>query len=188
MIYNDAQIHKWAAAGGVTPFDGACINPASIDLKLGGSYRVAEQTAARYQAVGYDVSTGIEERVLIDECEWSELKTIQDSGLFLFPGDFVLCHSLEVVSLPDNLVGKLFLKSSDGRRGIEHLHRLYYPGFSGALTFEIYNHWPGNIRLFAGECLLQMTLEECLAVTTSYRHTGRYQHQRGPTPQKEGRR
>jgi len=187
MIYNDAQIHKWATTGGVTPFDEACINPASIDLRLGNMYRVPEKKSYREFIKDFN-SLWSARMINHDEYEWSEPKTIPDIGLFLFPGDFVLCHSFEVVSLPDNLVGKLFLKSSAGRRGLEHLHAGYIdPGFSGQLTFEIYNHWPGNIRLFAGECLLQMTLEECLAVTTSYRHTGRYQHQRGPTPQREGK-
>jgi deoxycytidine triphosphate deaminase len=37
MIWNDKKILEWAQAGGVTPFDAACVNPASLDLRLGNT-------------------------------------------------------------------------------------------------------------------------------------------------------
>ena len=39
MIWNDERIAQWASNGGVTPFDAACVNPASLDLRLGDEIR-----------------------------------------------------------------------------------------------------------------------------------------------------
>lgn len=159
MISPDYQIHYWARNHGITPFDEACVNPASIDLRLGDEYRVPEGET------------------------WSEPQTIPRSGLHLLPGSFILCHTLETVKIPNNLVGKLFLKSSAGRRGLEHLHAGYIdPGFEGQLTLELINHWPGTRVLMPGERLLQLTLEECQPCSTPYGEKGRYQHQTGATP------
>ena len=40
------------------------------------------------------------------------------------PGDFILCHSLETVRIPDTACAFLYSKSSMGRIGLEHAHCL----------------------------------------------------------------
>ncbi len=164
MIFNDRQLIVWASSGGVTPFDPDLVNPASLDLRLGQFYRKPIFKTDRYQ--------------------WSDEILIPKIGLALYPDDFLLCHSLETTSIPTNAVAKLFLKSSAGRKGIEHLHAGYGdPGFIGQWTFELKSHWLAKIILRTGDRLMQITLEECTGhAARPYGKTGHYQNQTGAQP------
>lgn len=164
MIWADHQIYSWARSGGLTPFDPSCINPASIDLRLGDTYR--EPVLSK--DFGYI---------------WGDEQYIPDEGLALTPGCFVLCCSLEYTSIPNNAAAKLFLKSTTGRSGIEHLHAGFGdPGFEGNWTFELTNHWPGPVYVYSGQRLFQLTLESLESQPTeTYAKTGRYFKQTGVT-------
>ncbi len=157
MFWNDLRLTSWASEN-VTPFDPALINPASIDLRLG-------------EFVRYPTALG-----------WGVKSAIDDEGLTLGPGQFVLLHTLEVTAIPTNAAALLFLKSSTGRRGLEHLHAGYGdPGFCGQWTLEVINHWPYPQTIFPGERLFQLCLVDCAIPAASYGKVGHYQHQRGPT-------
>lgn len=159
----------------ITPFEPSLVGPASIDLRLGSYIRYAKNPL-----FPIDKNTNPEDI-------WS--LPIDFIHFILDPGDIVLCHSLENVSIPDYLCSKLFLTSSAGRLGIEHLHAGFGdPGFIGQWTFELYNPTKRKIRLVAGEIYCQMTLE-CLDIETdlSYRDTGRYNGQLGATTHRKKR-
>ncbi len=209
MIYTDRELRVWAEGGGVSPFDDTCVNPASIDLRLGGFYREPVKPLDKYRTClfkemndllslslyrdenwhktqGMSQMVDLVKRFSIPDVEmfkWSEQRPIPQDGLRLSRFDFILCHSLEVTKIPLNAVAKLFLKSSAGRRGIEHLHAGYGdPGFEGQWTFELFSHWPGDIVIKPGDRLLQITLEECSGVVeVPYGKTGHYQAQEGAT-------
>lgn len=159
MFWSDRRIHQWAMGGGVRPLDGALINPASIDLRLGPLYRVPQEDG------------------------WSEPREIPETGLELVDGDFVLMHTLEYVTMPDSAVGLLCLKSSTGRKGLEHLHAGYIdPGFRGEITLEVVCHWPYGRVVHVGERFCQLVLACVGAVDNLYGAVGHYQGQVGPTP------
>jgi len=157
MIWNDVALHEWADNGGVEPYNLENINPASIDLSWSGKYCVA----------GFSAWGDIEEVDQID----------------LQPGYFYLLDTAEYITMPPDCVGKLFLKSSAGRMGIEHLHAGYIdPGFEGTLTLEIEIRvrWP--ITIYRGTRLVQLTVEEMIdEPVTSYKDIGRYCGQNIPT-------
>lgn len=161
MIWPDWKIREWAESGGVEPFDPDCINPASIDLKI--SHKI------RYPNKLRNV--------------WGDIKTVDD--IVFAKGDFLLCSTVEFIKMPVDAIGMLFLKSTWGRKGIEHLHAGYVdPGFHGDLTLELQNIWPGEIRIKSGTCVLQLVLCQLLVdCKKDYSKTGHYQNQRGPTPQ-----
>lgn len=162
MVYSDQMIFEWVTGGGVREYDINLINPASIDLRLGKTYRHPE--------------------LLSNDYHWSEPITIPEEGLLVRKNDFILCHTIEWISMPIDAVGKLFLKSTTGRRGLEHLHAGYIdPGFEGILTLELYSHWPGSIILRPYERLVQLTVESCGEVSEEYKVKGHYQYQTGPT-------
>ena len=169
MIWNDTKLRQAcnAARPLVAPFDAACINPASIDLRLGCEFR-------RWVWPG----------------EWGpqELAPMVTS-IFMNPGEFVLCCSLETVTIPLHACAQLFSKSSTGRRGIEHLHAGWIdPGFCGQLTWELKNVTPHTAVLTVGARLMQMVVAELIApAAVSYAETGRYQNQTGATPAREVR-
>lgn len=165
MIWHDAKLIEACERGMVTPFDAALVNPASIDLRLGGDFR-------RWIGDG-----------------WGQQVSAPNGGTIeMDPGEFLLCCSLETVCVPAEACAALFSKSSTGRRGIEHLHAGWIdPGFNGQLTWELKNVTPSTAKLIVGAPLMQMVLYGLTATPLrTYAQTGRYQHQTGATPAREG--
>jgi len=120
MIWNDERLYEQCTAYGaalVTPFDSACINPASIDLRLGASYRLPHpmwQSSTRIMAG--DPAHVATLPTWGDEC------IMPPEGLVIYPGQFILCCSMETVCIPNDAAAVLMSKSSMGRTGLEHLH------------------------------------------------------------------
>lgn len=96
----------------------------------------------------------------------------------IYPGEFVLAHSLESFNIPSNLTGLLFCKSSYARLGMNMAPTVLKSGWSGQLVLEIYN-----------QTKVPMTIYEGCGIGTIYfaEHTesslnpydGKYQHQEG---------
>jgi deoxycytidine triphosphate deaminase len=190
----------------VSPFEAALINPASVDLRLGNQLRRVHPLWAHLSPATLDdmcngkVLPYYAENLMTSEevaayraggCaidalpKWGEVETFTTA--WLMPGEFVLCSSLETVTVPDDAVALLFSKSSTGRIGLEHLHAgLGDPGFVGAWTWELHNVAPWPIRLEAGKRLMQhIFIRLDAAPLQTYATTGRYQGQQGPTPARE---
>lgn len=160
MIWNDA----WLLRRGeklVSPFDPALVNPASIDLRLGCEYR-------RWGLTGWGP-------------QWT---AEMGANIYMYPGEFLLCCSLETVNIPLHACAALYSKSSTGRRGIEHLHAGWIdPGFCGQLTWELKNVTPATAVLTVGAPLMQMVVTELVEpAAAGYAVRGRYQGQTGATP------
>jgi deoxycytidine triphosphate deaminase len=159
MIWNDKRIIQWAEKGGITPYNPKRVNPASIDLCLG-------------EYVRYPTRDG-----------WSPPYKIHPRvGLCIEAGEFVLLHSMETTKIPDDAIALLFLKSSTGRKGLEHLHAGYGDSsFNGQWTFEIINHWPFPQFIYVSQPLFQLVLCDTEKALTPYTLTGHYQNQTGAT-------
>ncbi|MGD9702012.1 MAG: dCTP deaminase [Acidimicrobiia bacterium] len=98
MILSDRTLREAIAAGRIViePLDESCIQPSSIDLKVGNLFRVFRN----HTAAVIDVKLDLE--------ELTELISIPEDGVFmLHPGEFVLGSTLERVSVPDDLVGRV---------------------------------------------------------------------------------
>lgn len=159
MVLNDSLIHRYCIEGMVKPYEPKMVNPASLDLRWSGKYRLA--TPAGWGGV----------------TEVDELK--------LQPGDFVLVDTLEYVTMPLNLCGNLMLKSSRGREGLEHLHAGFFdPGFSGTATLELINVAPWPVVIKKGQPIVQLVFMECYPPAVGYDKTGRYNGQAEPQPAK----
>lgn len=175
MILPDHELREWASRN-VTPYDPELINPASIDLRLGNRIRVPHSRWSNLHLL-WDTHP--------DETKhwpkWSE--PIEFSRYWMPPGDFVLCHSLEHTTLEPSQVAVLYLKSSLGRIGLEHLHSGFGdPSFSGQWTWELKNVAPWPIELVAGQRLMQLKIMRLSSPPErDYNQTGRYQGQTGPT-------
>jgi deoxycytidine triphosphate deaminase len=191
----------------VSPFEAALINPASVDLRLGNQLRRVHplwshlspsnlrdlcegETTLPYRTHHLLTEAEMELYVASDSNfdalpKWGEVETFAET--WLMPGGFVLCSSLETVTVPDDAVALLFSKSSTGRNGLEHLHAgLGDPGFVGTWTWELHNVAPWPIRLEAGKRLMQhIFIRLDAAPLRTYAATGRYQGQQGPTPARE---
>jgi dCTP deaminase len=174
MIWNDRMITQWAQAGGVTPFDAALVNPASLDLRLGNLIREPRQY---WQTKS--VGIAIDKRTPSSDL-WTSAFPFTD--YVLLPGHCVLCHSAEYIRMPRNAAGMLASKSSTGRMLLEHFHSGFFdPSFEGEATLELKNDGPWEIILRPGDLWVQLVLMTMAEEPErDYSITGRYNGQTGP--------
>jgi len=133
MVLSDRTIKDEMARGRIIiePLIPGCIQPASVDLHLDKKLLVFKPE--RHPAY-IDVRRSLDhlnELVELDE----------DNAFFLNPGEFVLVSTLESITLPDDVVGRLEGKSSLGRIGLLIHSTAGYvdPGWQGHLTIELSN-------------------------------------------------
>ena len=133
MVLSDRTIKEEIAKGRIIiePLIPDCIQPASVDLHLDKKLLVFKPQ--RHPAY-IDVRRSLDhlnELVELDE----------DDAFFLGPGEFVLVSTLESITLPDDVVGRLEGKSSLGRIGLLIHSTAGYvdPGWQGNLTIELSN-------------------------------------------------
>ncbi|PVX31976.1 dCTP deaminase [Pasteurella langaaensis DSM 22999] len=137
----DTDIEKHLDSGiiSISPRpDNSKINGATIDLRLGNSFRVFREHSAPYIDVSgprEEVSAQLE-RVMSDEIIIGD-----NEPFFLHPGALALATTLESVKLPANIIGWLDGRSSLARLGLMvHVtaHRID-PGWEGKIVLEFYN-------------------------------------------------
>ena len=181
MLLSDRDIRAELAAGRVVldPFDAGMVQPSSVDVRLDKYFRVFENH--RYP----HIDPADEQPDLTRMVEPAD-----DEPFILHPGEFVLASTYEVVTLPDDVAGRLEGKSSLGRLGLltHSTAGFIDPGFSGHVTLELSNVATLPIKLWPGMkigqlCLIRLSspAEEPYGSST---HGSRYQGQRGPTASK----
>ena len=179
MLLSDRDIRAEVESGrlAVEPWDGALVQPSSVDVRLDRFFRVFNNS--RYTHI--DPSVQQDELTALVEPEGEE-------PFVLHPGEFVLGSTLEVVTLPDDLAGRLEGKSSLGRLGLltHSTAGFIDPGFTGHITLELSNVanlpitlWPG--MKIGQVCVLRLTSPAEHPYGSSV-YGSRYQGQRGPTP------
>ncbi|HEX4109657.1 MAG TPA: dCTP deaminase [Solirubrobacteraceae bacterium] len=149
-VLSDGTIQRLVDEGRIVidPWDPALVQPASVDVRLGPSFRVFHN---------YRVST-IDLRNPPDRL--TEQVTIeQDEPFVIHPGEFCLGRTLERVELPDDIVARVEGKSSLGRLGlIVHATAGFCdPGWKGTLTLEFNNLTRVPIRLYCGLPIAQLS-------------------------------
>ena len=149
-VLSDATIRELIESGRIVidPFDPAMVQPASVDIRLGGSFRVFHN----HRIKSIDLSDP--PRDLTEHVE------IPDGGEFVIhPGEFVLGRTVELLELPDDIVSRIEGKSSIGRMGlVVHATAGFVdPGFRGTLTLEITNFNSVPIVLRPGLPIAQLS-------------------------------
>lgn len=179
MILSDRSIKEQIAAGRIVidPFDSGFVQPSSVDLRLDRRFLVFRNTRRAY----LDVKQPADD--LMERVEPGEGEPI-----VLHPSEFVLGSTVEVVTIPDDLVGRLEGRSSVGRLGIVIHSTAGYidPGFSGQITLEIANLSNLPVLLYPGMRIAQISFSRMTtAAETPYGQRGlgsKYQGQGAPTP------
>jgi dCTP deaminase len=127
-----------------------CIQVASVDLRLGNTFRVFQKTED-----------------IIDVVETTDYKQatkelIKESVL-LSPGETILGVTREKITLPDNICGWLEGRSRFARLGLLiHISAgLIQPGVSNHQVLEITNLGPSVLKLHAGEKICQLAFQRC---------------------------
>ena len=92
------------------------------------------------------------------------------------PFSFGLGTSLELISMPANIMGLCDGKSTYARCGIIINVTPIEPGWSGYLTMHIANPTPFPVRIYANEGIVQIMLYQ-LSSDVNQAYTGLYQNQ-----------
>ena len=181
MLLSDRDIRAEIEGGRVKvePFSEKMIQPSSVDVRLDRFFRVFENH--KYSVI----DPSIEQSELT-----REVAVNPDEHFILHPGEFVLASTYEVISLPDDIAGRLEGKSSLGRLGLltHSTAGFIDPGFSGHITLELSNVANLPVKLFPGMKIGQLCLIKLSSAAEhpygSQVYGSRYQGQRGPTPSK----
>ena len=132
MLLSDRDIRAQIDSGRVKvePYVPELIQPSSVDVRLDRYFRVFENHKYPH------IDPAVEQPDLTRLVE-----TEGDGAFILHPGEFVLGSTFEVVTLPDDIAGRLEGKSSLGRLGLlTHSTAGWIdPGFRGHVTLELSN-------------------------------------------------
>jgi dCTP deaminase len=178
MLLSDRDIRAEVSSGrvGVEPFDPSMIQPSSIDVRIDRYFRVFENH--RYPHID----------PAVEQPDLTRLVQPADQDPFvLHPGEFVLASTYEVITLPDDVAGRLEGKSSLGRLGLltHSTAGFIDPGFSGHVTLELSNVATLPIMIWPGMKIGQLCLFRLSSPAEhpygSGEYGSRYQGQRGPT-------
>ena len=179
MLLSDRDIRAALASGhlGVDPLDASLVQPSSLDVRLDRYFRVFNNS--RYTHI--DPKQPQEDLTTLVEVD-------ADEAFILHPGEFVLGATLEAVTIPDDLAGRLEGKSSLGRLGLltHSTAGFIDPGFHGHITLELSNTANLPIALYPGMKIGQLALFSMSSPAENPYGSGtlgsKYQGQRGPTP------
>jgi dCTP deaminase len=179
VVLSDRTIKRLLDEGriGIDPYDAALIQPSSVDMRVDRWFRVFRNS--RYPYI--DVKTEQEDLTELVE-------TAEGEPFILHPGEFVLGSTLERVTLPDDVVGRLDGKSSLGRLGllIHSTAGFIDPGWDGHVTLELSNVANLPITIYPGMKIGQLSFVQLSEPAETPYGAGalgsKYQGQQGPTP------
>lgn len=149
------------------------IQPASVDLRLSPIIHVMRNDVECIDVANIETYTNKVE--------------ITDKGYVLHPHEFILGSTIEMLRIPDDLVGEVHGKSTLGRIGLAvHITAGFIdPGFEGTITLEIVNFGmiPVKIRPNMRICQLKITqlLSRC-EVPYGFARGSKYKGQSTVTP------
>ena len=129
------------------------VNPNSLDLTIGNKYKrpVKHPAPVTY---GFE---GPNDRERYDFEYWVDEQ--DERYITLEPDQSVLACTREYITMPENLCGQLFTKSSLGRMFINHMMAgVIDAGFHGKLTLELRNDGPHKVRIPVGSRVVQIYL------------------------------
>jgi dCTP deaminase len=149
-VLSDGTIMRLVREGRIKidPWDESLVQPASVDLRLGDSFRVFHN----YRVTSIDLRDPPQ--------NLTEEVRVQDGEPFVIhPGEFALGRTTEWVELPEDIVARIEGKSSLGRLGlIVHATAGFCdPGWKGTLTLELNNLTRVPIKLYAGLPIAQLS-------------------------------
>lgn len=184
MVLSDKDI-KYSLKSGrikITPSPnlnlqlGSC----SIDLRLGGVFRVFEHS--KYGLIDPAKKDYAKEIT-------REIKIKKGEQFIMQPGDFVLAVTLENVKIAPDLMGRLEGRSSLGRLGIvvHSTASIFDPGWDGKPVLELGNLGRMAVALTVGMRICAMTFEELSSkADTPYvnRKNAKYKYQKAPIESK----
>ena len=167
MILSDGTIRRMLGDGTlrITPMEESQIQPASVDIRLGSTFSVVEDSPSGKITLENEI----------------RYRTITSDTYVLLPNQFVLATTMEFFDLPNDITAFVEGRSSLGRMGLSIQNAGWVdPGFRGEITLELYNANRCAIELKAGRRVGQLVFSRMDAAAENP-YNGKYQGQRGAT-------
>ena len=170
MLMGDIRIRSAINRGAIEldPYIPEAMQPASIDVHLGSEFFI-QTKHGRAQATDQD---------------WQSRSVTRGAHIDLWPKDFVLGATHEILGLDRTVAARFEGKSSLGRLGLlTHITAGFIdPGFRGNITVELANVSRHPIHLYPGMRIGQLCFFETHTIASygEARMQSHYQGQRGP--------
>lgn len=163
-VLSDQQIWDLLDAGDlvITPRpESDAVSPSTIDLRLGQKFTKPRSTGGA--AVEQHIDTRDSEAVMEAISELSEVVQIDEGGFITIePGQFMLAQTWEHIELPSTIAARIEGRSTMARLGLS-VHQtapIVHPTYRGVLTLEMHNIGPYTLKLYPGQTICQLLLEE----------------------------
>ncbi|SEO13379.1 dCTP deaminase [Amphibacillus marinus] len=172
MILSGQTIKEMIETNQITiePFEPQTIQPASIDLRLGGHFLILDEMSTPMLSVN-------------DNAHYHELTISEEESVVIPPHTFMLATTIETVHLPNNLTAFVEGRSSIGRLGVFIQNAGWIdPGFNGQVTLELFNANRVPVKLKVGMRVCQLVIAQVDQTTAGYH--GKYLLQHGATASK----
>ena len=169
MILNDISIREMIEKGCITNTEDKYVNPASLNIRLSGSYsRIQPTYVYTYPILVEPISYTLGDK--------AEYESIDNDEMIIKPGEFLLAATMEHFAFPNDISGVVKGRSSIGRIGLSIQNAGFIdPGFNGTITLELKNYSQIPIRLPKGYPIGQVIFFETMLVDKPY--TGKYNGQ-----------
>lgn len=154
----------------IKPFEQEMLTSNGVDLRIGSKI-------ARLISTDSDSKTFDTKRENLVE-KWYRIYHVNNSFI-VYPHERILCHTLEYLKLPNNIIGFCQLRSTFARLGLSMPPTVVDAGFEGELVIELIGGvFP--IKLYFKQRLIHITFFELIAPSSSP-YKGKYQGQKGLT-------
>lgn len=158
MILTDRQLRQLGPEL-LDPFTPDAVQPASIDLRLGTSFRVFNRATVPHVDLASVppadlITTAVDTELYMDV---DGVVVDQNACMVIHPGQLVLGSTLERITVPPGLAMQLVGKSSLARLGLlPHVEAGWFdPGWEGVGTLEIVNLGAAPVILRPGLWICQ---------------------------------
>lgn len=171
MIYGDTVLKVLVDRGDIrNTYEGA-INPASINLRLGDSFKMID-----YHKYMNNNTVFVTKHIALgEEVAYTDFTGYkhEDGSILLEHGDFILATTKEWIRVPIGAAAFVQGRSSIGRIGLSVQNAGFVdPGFEGHITLELKNDSGLPIKLIPGYPVAQLVYMEALDVSRPYK--GKY--------------
>ncbi len=167
MVLSDRDILKALESGTIridpAPDLATQLGSVSVDFRLGTTFMVFEHSRFSYIDPRNPGSIGDAMRTI---------EVAPDEPFIMQPGDFALASTMEILELPDNILGRLEGRSSIARLGItvHSTAAVFEPGWIGTATMELSNLGRMAVALYPGMRICAFSFEPVSSpVMTPYR-------------------
>lgn len=142
--------------GIVKPFDESLIDCNAYTLRMGDEYYITPEAGFSLRK---NKKKFLKENAYFSDAQGKFVK--RGESFTIPPGQFAFLLTEEVVSIPDNLMGWISLRSGIKFKGLVNISGFHVdPGFKGNLIYSVFNAGPSPIPISRGDPLFKLWIAE----------------------------